>query len=505
MLRPTTKARVRLLRWRAVDPLGPACALLAGLVYWLHGFDGYLSRDLALYAYAGQKVADGVPPYEGVYNRSGPLSHLVPGFGAAVGKWTGADELLAMRVEFLVLSVISIWVAYLMGRELLSSRLAGVATAIALFAVSGFNLYATTGPREKTTLVLFLLCAFLAVARRRYGWAGVFVSLATLTWQPSLFVGAAFVVAALWAVPRGDRWRAFWRFAVGGLVPLVAFLVWYAAIGQLRLFLDCFVLIHAQYTDQPGVEGEFTLVGRMLGDAYGLLLAAIVVGAVAILVAMVLTFVVPHRRRDPEQRVLAAAGIALVAGLLWCFRAFNGFPDIFFVLPCTILGIGYLARELVDHVSARAAVGAVVAWTLVATVGEYHYSTQSQDDDLREQRAEIEAAFDLLPADATVVSIEAPQPLVLTGRTNPLPIQIFDYGMDDYVDANWPGGLAGFGEDIDRLQPTVIARGTTRPWWIRQTLAEDYWRVGTTTGFTWYVNRSVDPKIVAQLRAAVGY
>jgi hypothetical protein len=252
------------------------------------------------------------------------------------------------------------------------------------------------------------------------------------------------------------------------------------------------------------VEGEWTLVARMLGDAYGVLLAAIVVGAVAILVAMVLTFVVPARRRDPEQRVLAASGIALLTGVLWCFKAFNGFPDIFFLLPCTTLGIGFVARELADHVRTRLAIGAVVAWTLVATVGEYHYSTQNQDGDLRGQRAEIEAAFDVLPADATVLSIEAPQPLVLTGRVNPLPIQIFDYGMDDYVDATWPGGLAGFGDEIDRLQPTIIARGTTNPYWLRGTLAEDYWRVGITTGFTWYVNRSVDPKVVEQLRQAIG-
>jgi hypothetical protein len=504
MLRPTAEDRPHSLRrLLAVDPLGPACALLAGFVYWLHGFNGYLSRDLALYAYAGQQVADGVPPYEGVYNRSGPLSHLVPGLGALVGRVTGVDELSAMRVQFLILSIVSIWLAYLMGRELLSSRLAGVATAIALFGVSAFNLYATTGPREKTTLVLFLLCAFLAVARRRYGWAGVFVSLATLTWQPSLFVGAPFALAALWAIPRAERLRAFVRFTIGGLVPLVVFLVYYTAIGQLRLFLDCFVLIHVQYTDQPGAEQDFEAVWEVLREAYGTLLWGIVIGAVAILVAAVLALAVPSRRRDPEQRVLAAAGVGLLVGLLWCLVAFNGFPDIFFILPATILGIGYIARVVADHTPMPVAVAAVVAWTAVVTVGQYHYSTQNQDGWLDIQRREIAAAFDVLPDDATVVSVEAPQPLVLTGRTNPLPIQIFDYGMEDYVDATWPGGLVGFGEDIDELQPTIIARGTTRPYWLEGTLAEDYWRVGTTPGLTWYVNRSVDAETQAALRAAI--
>ena len=80
---------------RRLDLLGPALALVAGVVFLLRGFDGVLTRDLALYAYAGQQVADGVPPYVGVMNRSGPLAHLVPGAGAWLGDLLSVDDLLA--------------------------------------------------------------------------------------------------------------------------------------------------------------------------------------------------------------------------------------------------------------------------------------------------------------------------------------------------------------------------------------------------------------------------
>ena len=340
----------RLRSW--IDPVGPALALLAGYVYWLRGFDGYLSRDLALYAYAGQQVADGVPPYEGVVNRSGPLSHLVPGVGALFARVAGTDDVLTMRWLFLLLSVACIWLAYVAGREVLSSRVAGAATAVALFAVSGFNLYATNGPREKTTLVLLLLCAVIAVSRHRFGWAGVFVSLATLTWQPAFFVGAPFAIAALWAVDRGARLRSFGRFVVGGLVPLAGLLVWYAAIGKVRLFLDCFVLIHVNYTDQPGVEGRWSDVWEYLLEVYGDFLWTIVVGAGG-----------PGGRCAADaRRTVAAAGSSGAVGrgrrrrprdgCLWCLKAFNGWPDIFFLLPMTTLGIGYLAREVQRRVPA---------------------------------------------------------------------------------------------------------------------------------------------------------
>jgi hypothetical protein len=194
-----------------------------------------------------------------------------------------------------------------------------------------------------------------------------------------------------------------------------------------------------------------------------------------------------------------------VTGLLWCLKAFNGWPDIFFLLPLTCLGIGYLARELRDAVGRPVALAATLVWSTLVVVGALDYSLHTQHEHLVDQRAEVEAVFDLLPADATVVSVEAPQPLVLTGRTNPFPHQMFDLGLEDYVDDTWPGGLDGFAHDVEALAPTVIARGTTRPTWLMSILARDYVEVGRTTGWTWYIHRSaLDPALLRDLRDATG-
>ncbi|MGB6004187.1 MAG: hypothetical protein WBG36_06170, partial [Ornithinimicrobium sp.] len=172
---------------RRVDPWGLAVAAIGAAVFLLQGFGGVLSRDRGLYAYAGQQFADGVPPYEGVLNRAGPLAHMVPGFGAMIARALGTDDLLTMRVMMMVLTVLTVWLTYFLGRDMFGSRVAGVVAAATLLSSRAVVIYAGGGPREKTTMVLLVVCALLAIAHRRWGWAGVATALATLTWQPAFF------------------------------------------------------------------------------------------------------------------------------------------------------------------------------------------------------------------------------------------------------------------------------------------------------------------------------
>src|SRR6478672_12197400 len=97
---PDLRARVA-----RTDPLVPLLCALATVVYVLHGFHGYLSRDLGTYAYGAEQVAEGVPPYVAVINRAGPLAHLIPGIGAVLSSWAGVDQVVGMRVFLMFFAV----------------------------------------------------------------------------------------------------------------------------------------------------------------------------------------------------------------------------------------------------------------------------------------------------------------------------------------------------------------------------------------------------------------
>ena len=169
---------------RRVDPLGPLMAAAALVIFLAQGFDSILTRDLALYSYGAQQTVEGVPPYVSVLNRAGPLAHLVPAIGVAFARAVGMDDVLAMRLLMMLISLACVWLLYLLSRDLFGSRLAGVASSSALLTFTGFVTYAVGGPREKTTLTLFVILVFWA-ANRPVRNDGCQVSVARATKTPA--------------------------------------------------------------------------------------------------------------------------------------------------------------------------------------------------------------------------------------------------------------------------------------------------------------------------------
>lgn len=492
---------------RRIDPLGPALAVVGGTVFVLRGFDAVLSRDLALYAYAGQQVADGVPPYVGVMNRSGPLAHLVPGAGAWVGDLLGMDDLLAMRALLLLVSVSVVWATYVLARETWSSRPVGAAAAMFVATMPAVVLYAVGGPRDKTTMMLLLTLALVAAVRSRWGWAGTCLALATLTWQPAFLPGAATVAVAALLTP-GRRLGALLKVAVAGTVTTLVFVAGFAIAGALPEALDGFIRIHLTATYQPGLDEDLEKTWEAFGEAYGFATYPFLAGLVALpLVALEGLWRLVRRRASsaagPGDVALVAAAAGELAGLAWSWRTFNGWADALVLVPYAALGLAGVLALVLRPLSRRAATVATVAACLGLLAGGLGYALDDHEQVLRAQRAEVAKVVDLLPG-ATMVSIEAPQPLVLAHRVNPSPHQMFRLGLETYVDDTWPGGLAGYADWISRTRPTIVAvGGGARYDWLMPTLEAHYVEVGTTTGWYWFVDRDLDPATLARLEDAV--
>ena len=143
-----------------------------------------------------------------------------------------------------------------------------------------------------------------------------------------------------------------------------------------------------------------------------------------------------------------------------------------------------------------------MVWCLVAGGYALNYSVAERDHRLDRQRASVKAVLGVLPDDATIVSIQAPQPLVLSGKVNPSRHQMFMVGLSTYVQDTWPGGLKGYQRWVRRQKPDLIAIGSPRPKFWASAFAADYVAVGCAPDWRWFARRSLGDDVLEQLRDA---
>lgn len=399
-----TPVRARL---RAVDPWGPFLALVGAGVMILHGFEDGLGRDTGVYAYGAQQAADGVLPYESILNRAGPLSHLIPAIGVLGARLVGVDDLLGMRVLTLLLSVVVVWLLYLLGRDVFDSRLSGAVVATVFLTYESFLELATGGPRDKTMMLLFLVAAVLAVVRRRWLLAGVLVALATLTLQWSIAAAGGAALAGLLRLRGRELWSGLMRFTLGGVLTAAACAIGFWMAGAFPALLDAFLLIPARYTQQAGLR---TYLAQHAGDlvhGWGPGIWVLAVGLLALLVAGVGRLLPPVRDRSGAPPGLVVAVGGAVGALLFAMRAFNGVGDAYSLLPFAAVGIGVLVQTLRARVPARTGRWLAIGVATSAVAGAAAVSATSGDQRLAIQRASVSSVLGVLP-DATIQSFEAP-------------------------------------------------------------------------------------------------
>ncbi|MGH3362921.1 MAG: hypothetical protein ACRDOM_10735 [Nocardioides sp.] len=496
-------------RWRRIDPLGPLLAVAAFGVFMLYGFEGYLTRDLGLYAYSALQVAEGVPPYESVLNRAGPLAHLVPALGVPPARLAGIEELTGIRVAVALVSAAGVWALYLLGRDVHRSRIAGAVAASALLTFEGVVAMSASGPRDKPIMLAFLTLALLAMVRRSWLVAGVLVACATLTWQPAFLVASPVAVVVIVTLRDPDFGRALVRFAVGGTAPAALCVLGFWLTGALQELIEGFVILPMRYTGFAPFTRTAEKNALELVAGFGPGLWVLLAGLVATLVAAVVTVVARIRAgpdaAEPTWVDRLALGIGCAAGLALCLRAFDSWPDAFALLPFAALGAGTIAHALIRAAPPRAGrvLGAALCVVTLVLAGLSAWSNRA--DRLTEPRAATVAVMGALPEDATVMSVEVPQALVFSGKTNPTRHQIFVSRLKNHIDDRFPGGMPGFVARLRAEPPTVIVtRPSTRNrLWLEPTLSRGYTEIGDGTAATFYVHRSLGSATIHRARAAL--
>jgi hypothetical protein len=464
------------------DPL--LVGLVALLVYGLHGYDGVLDRDLALFSYGGMLVEHATAPYVGNFNSVGPLADAVPGLAMWLGGLIGADPILSARLFFTVLSALCCSLLCVLARDTLGSPAAGFLAPAVFLTFQGFINLASDGPREKTTMVVFLLGCLILLGRRRWALAGACAALATLSWQPVFAVTLAALAAAALLDQQTAQRRIVLRFTIGGLAPSLATVLYFLGAGALSRAIDGFILINVEDTRQPSLLTRPHQIAAKEWSAYHwtLLLAILGLFALTVLGARA----IPSARRptvSPTARRLVVCATGGLVGTGWTVLVVNGGPDLFVLLPFAALGVAGTVIPALDQLPRRAAVAGVAAVVSLGVVAASVESVVTRNDDLVLQRADVGAVLGTEPGDATVVDLSAPQVLALSGRRSPTPYQLMSRTQERYLAATYPGGMTGFLRTLEDAHPTFVAVGVSaHASWADAWLRSDYWRIGGNDG-----------------------
>lgn len=196
-----------------------------------------LERDEGEYAYAGQLILQGVPPYQMAYNMKLPGTYVA----YAVIMATFGQTAAGIRLGLLVANALTILVLYTVGKRM-SGTLGGLVAAASYGLLSvgpwvnGFAGHATHFVVLAATAGLgLLLKATDEKCNAKIFFAGSLLGLAFLMKQP----GAAYgLFGALYLLKRGG-------WGVQKLRTSVRHLVWFGAGAFLPFGLTCLVLWHA--------------------------------------------------------------------------------------------------------------------------------------------------------------------------------------------------------------------------------------------------------------------
>jgi len=225
-------------RWEYVA-IALVILLIAGIRFRLRDFP--LERDEGEYAYAGQLILQGIPPYELAYNMKLPGTYAAYAAVMAIFGQTASG----IHLGIIIVNAVSIFLVFLITKKLFDSTAAVAAGAIfGLFSIRpilvGLAGHATHFVTLAALASIYLLLKACGTNRYAlYFCSGICAGLALLMKQQGVFFGIFAALYLCWSEWPGTIGRACYRkkiawYSAGAIFPyaLTCLILWRAGLFQ---------------------------------------------------------------------------------------------------------------------------------------------------------------------------------------------------------------------------------------------------------------------------------
>jgi hypothetical protein len=445
-----------------------------GLVYSQAEFWNQPSvGDRANWDYFAQVIVRGGVPYRDVVNIKSPLSAYIGAAAILLGKPFGLDDVLAIRIAFFGLAVLTIGLTFLVALEYFKSIGIGLLTSTVMLTFDAFARFNAGGIQPKTPMAIFGLVTLLAIGKDRPFTAGVFGMLSALSWQPGLlFVGAAGLAFSRYMTSWRDL-RAT-RMLIGAAIPLGILLAYFWVAGALESFylwnIHFNATVYAPH-EARSLDNFFTRLSELLNGVYHNSRDYLYVATAGLCVVIWREFLDARKRGGRVLLERASTHAVVIAPLVYfgfCMVDLQGGPDLIPLLPFVAIFAAVAIAFVIEHtprlIRARGKnSGPIVNWASVALIAFILYRNVSGAfafergfPTLKDQRSAVqEITSHLEPGDKMFVYGRT-EILVLSGLTNVSKYFLLDRGKAKYLDKVEPGGFDGWLERLKAERPKVV-------------------------------------------------
>ena len=351
----------------------------SGFLYLQYGLKGFLHKDEALYAYMGQQLAKGVPPYISAFDIKTPMTAFLAGFGAWIGNQLEMDDLIAIRITFLLMGCAVVVAIYYLGSFLYKSAIHGLISACVFIAFYGFGRAAASGPNPKTPLVLFVVLSLLAISKKSYFWSAFFASLAFLTWQPAgILLIVFFTFVLLQTTSKTDRVDNIRKFLIGGSFPLIIVVLYFLVNNAIEDFVYSAFSYHFIYYISSKVSENISIIKRLLGLVYQIHrgMSTMLYPIMLSIISIPIMIMRQMNKFDSFLDMLRMDKwfpfyISLIFNFAWILFDIQSYPDLFIVLPYIAIIFAHWLYLLIKHIAqsiTEAVKHQLVGYTLITVV-----------------------------------------------------------------------------------------------------------------------------------------
>lgn len=312
---------------------------------WSYGLLSYpILTDPGLYSYMGQELLRGNVPYRDVVGAKGPMHIFSLSFFMLI--FSFLPNYLAIRVGFLILSIIFTISFFLILRKLFNQRVA-LFSSLVLLSFTYFLISFIIGSAKALSL-FFFIPSFTFLLRKRYFLSGLFVSLSYLTWQ----VGALFITAPLFLILLSEYgWKRkivnFGKVFIGFLTPLTVFSIYFYLHNSLIKFINVISPFNQPSLKTSFIGNSKTLLMSVFGY-YGTEILLFIGGLLGLCIIVKKVFNNPHLIK--RKKYISSFFVPFLIYALFLLYDCDGGLDLIFFIPLISILFGFLFKKILDWI-----------------------------------------------------------------------------------------------------------------------------------------------------------